>query len=118
MLTLNNLDEFIKNYLIYLKNTKAIKNMGDVKYNIKHSKKSPSFYVTISIVVTGRCYSKTIRFSNHTYTGKGYYKNDVVINDIKSKQISSHDKDYIRGTIKKCIKRLIHGANMNAIANL
>lgn len=115
-MTLSSLDKFINNYILFLGETKQIKDISRIGTNIKHSKKSESIYVRFYFTVCNQSFKKTIRFSDHEYVTKKDSK-------IKYKQIllepgveiSSRNKKYIKRTIKHAIKNLMYSAYMSKI---
>lgn len=115
-MTLDQLDKYIKNYITYLKDTKSLRNVGEVTFKIKHSKKSKSIYVRLIVVVNGTPFIKTLRFSDHEYTPKR-----VVIKGYKgvivepNKEISKKMKKYIEAVIRKEITNLIYGAGIKTV---
>lgn len=118
-MTLSSLDKFINNYILFLGETKQIKDISRIYTNIEHSKKSESIYVRFYFTVCKQPFksiSCTIRFSDHEYVTKKDSK-------IKYKQIllepgieiSSRNKKYIKRTIKRAIKNLMYSTYMPEI---
>lgn len=114
MIDLNNLDVFIKDYIVYLQHTKEVRYAGKIEHYIRYSKKSQSIYVTLNTTILGKTYSKTIRFSDHAYTASGYINNIVVADD---RPLNKHERNMVRTLIKKTIRRLVYGAGVNAVVN-
>lgn len=115
-MTLDQLDKYIKNYITYLKATKSLKNVGEVTFKIKHSKKSKSIYVRLLVVVNDTPFIKTLRFSDHEYTPnrkvlKGY--KGVIVEP--NKEISKKMKKYIEAVLRKEITNLIYGAGLKTV---
>lgn len=115
-MTFEQLDSHVKNYLTYLKNTKAIRNMGDVYYKLNYSKKSKSFYIKLCIVINDIAYRKTIRFSDHPYIShEPYYQKMKGIVIENKTTLSKKDIKHVEAIIRKEIKKLQYAASMTTV---
>ncbi len=115
-MTFEQLDSHAKNYLTYLKNTKSIKNMGDVYYKLNYSKKSKSFYIKLCIVINDIAYRKTIRFSDHPYISHEPYHQKIKGIVIENKTtLSKKDIKHVEALIRKEIKKLQYAASMTTV---
>jgi len=117
-MTIDQLDLHVKKYLNYLKTTRTIRNMGDVYYKIRYSKKSKSFYLKLCVIVNNKPYRKTLRFSDHERFNYDTYPQKfkgIIINS--GKEISKHQRKYIEATIRKEIQRLQYGAGISTVYN-
>ena len=112
-MTLETLDTYIKNYITYLRNTKAIRGMGDIQQHIVYSKKSRSFYVKLFRCAVGKNYVKTLRFSDHMFfrhSDDQYVPKGIVMDG--DKEIDKRTKKHIEALIRKSIKELIYNSSM------
>lgn len=115
-MTFEQLDTHVKKYLVYLNQTKAIRDIGNVNYKITYSKKSRSFYVRLLIVANNEVFKKTVRFSDHPYQFNSRYPQKMrgcVLQP--SKQFSKKEIKYVEATLRKEIKKLQYCAHMQSI---
>ena len=111
------LSKHIDNYLKYLKNTKALKDIGRIDYTVTASKKSTSVYVKLRLEVMGKVYTKSLRFSDHEMNRKYYCKTLETVYFKPGHILSKKEKKYIEAKIRKAIKLLVHNANVIAVTN-
>lgn len=115
---LENLDTYIKNYLIYLQNTSKLKGINDVSYSIEKSNKSKSMYLKFVYKIHNKCYKKTIRVSDHAYHNHGSRQSSLtcIVLDTK-KKYSKKDLKIIKASVRKTVTNLIYNGGQHAIRN-
>lgn len=115
-MTLEELHKHVSNYVSYLKRTRAIRDIGELKYEIAHSKKSKSFYVKLSLAAGGHVYYKTVRFSDHPYVKRLEYPqkiNGLIV--ASDRDLSKKVIKHVEAVLRKEIKKLRYCAHIKTI---
>lgn len=116
-MTFEQLDTHVNKYLVYLKQQRAIKDIGHITYKILYSKKSRSFYVKLDFTsANNQTFRKTVRFSDHEYqyNPKCPQKVRGIVLE-PSKQFSKKEIKYVEATLRKEIRKLQYCAYMTTL---
>ncbi|BCR35205.1 hypothetical protein [Mariniplasma anaerobium] len=115
-MTLLKLDQYIDNYIHRLQLKKAIKGMNNIAYQVKHSKKSKSLYLSLSLFICNNNYKRTIRISDHfldnQHTRSHKFKGVLVA---PNRNIGSNKLKKLESYISKQIIKLLNDAPRHAI---
>ena len=114
-MTFTQLDKHVTKYLLYLKNTRALKNIDDIKHRVTYSKKSRSFYVKLILVINSTAYTKTIRFSDHPYVYHEVYPQKIKGIVLESDNLNKRDIKHVEALLRREIKKLQYCAHMSKV---
>lgn len=115
-MTLSNLDHHINMYIHKLQLKKSIKGVNNIQHEIRHSKKSESIYLSLSLLCGDHNYKRTVRFSNHRLDNQMTKSNKFKGMIVTTKGNISHSKlRDIEACVSGQIKKLLRDAPMHAI---
>ncbi|MBU1144538.1 MAG: hypothetical protein KJ971_01600 [Firmicutes bacterium] len=115
-MTLLNLDQYIKSYIHKLKLDRKIKGVNNMTFEINHSKKSQSIYLSLCLLICNNNYTRTIRISDHFLDNQST-RSDKFKGVLLSpnKNISSDKLRSLESYISQQITKLLRDAPRHAI---
>lgn len=118
-MTLLTLDQYIGTYIHKLQINKSIKDVNNISFNVKRSKKSNSLYISLQMYVCDRMYARTIRVSDHyldnEYTQKKHFCGLLLD---PNGPMSSRSLRTLEKMIDSKIRQLIKSSPLHAIYHL
>jgi len=118
-LTLLTLDQYIGTYIHKLQINKSIKDVNNILFNVKRSKKSNSIYIALQLYVCERMYKRTIRVSDHyldNESTRGKHFCGLLLNP--NQPMSSYKLRMLEKIIDSKIRQLVKSAPLHAIYHL
>lgn len=117
-MNVNDLEKYVENYLYELKRSKELKDVGQIYFRFKRSKKSQTLYIYFYVEMGFKQFRKTVRISDHNFFAPGACKNKyqgVIVGD--NNNINPKEIKNIKRMIRREIKKLLYHARTNTIYN-